>query len=114
MVSATRLTSRLREDSREELPGVPVKYFWATMFMAFKLQPSGKSTPFCSKTGLPNVGLVIIESRLTHRSWSYALDFGLVKSRRTDSLVACAIVFTLLWPPKLLKKFVRLKPANFG
>jgi hypothetical protein len=58
MVSTTRSTTCLSDDSRSGVPGVPRKYFWATMLVAFTDHVVGNSTPSCSNgaaTGAPVV-----------------------------------------------------------
>ena len=54
MVSHTRSTTCFSEVSRSAVPGVPRKYFWATMLVAFSDQLVGNSTPSCSKATLPS------------------------------------------------------------
>ena len=53
-VSATRSATCLSDDSRSGVPSVPRKYFCARMLVAFTLQPSGTSTPSCSKATVPS------------------------------------------------------------
>ena len=54
MVSATRSATCLRLCSRAGVPGVPRKYFWARMLVAFTDQVDGTSTPSCSKATEPS------------------------------------------------------------
>ena len=54
IVSATRSITWRSEDSRSTVPGVPRKYFWATMFVALTDQEVGNSTPSCSKATEPS------------------------------------------------------------
>ena len=42
MVSATRSMTWRSDDSRSAVPGVPRKYFWATMLVAFSDQRGGE------------------------------------------------------------------------
>jgi hypothetical protein len=78
---------------------VAVKYFCATMLIAFIDQPSGKSMPRCSKTALPVIGFIITESRLCHVSMSYAFVFGFVNFREIPKLPNCAITLSLFLLP---------------
>ncbi len=55
MVSTTLPMSWRTLDSRSDVPSVPRKYFWATMFVAFCDQPLGNSTARCSKAFPPSL-----------------------------------------------------------
>ena len=79
MVSATRSMTWRSDDSRSGVPSVPRKYFWATMLVAFSDQPTGNSTPSCSKATVPSFQLVIRASRRSHSTWSYGCVPGDVK-----------------------------------
>ncbi len=70
IVSATRSMTWRIEFSRSGVPGVPRKYFWATMFVAFRDQDSGNSTPSCSKATVPSRQFVMRESRFSQRTSS--------------------------------------------
>ena len=54
MVSTTRSMTWRSDCSRSGEPGVPRKYFWATMLAALSDQPVGNSTPSCSKATTPS------------------------------------------------------------
>jgi hypothetical protein len=81
MVSATRSITWRSEVSRSAEPSVPRKYFWATMLVAFRLQPTGNSTPSCSKATEPSFQFEMRASRRSHTTWSYGCTPGLVKWR---------------------------------
>jgi hypothetical protein len=51
------------DDSRSGVPGVPRKYFWATMFAAFTDHVDGNSTPSCSNATDPSWKFVMRASR---------------------------------------------------
>ena len=70
IVSATRSMTWRSDDSRSVVPGVPRKYFWATMFVAFSDQVVGNSTSSCSKATVPSRKLVMRASRRSHVSSS--------------------------------------------
>ena len=70
IVSATRSITWRSDDSRSAVPGVPRKYFWATMLVAFTDQVVGNSTSSCSKATDPSRKLVIRASRRSHASSS--------------------------------------------
>ncbi len=63
MVSTTRSITWRSDDSRSAVPGVPLKYFWATMLVALSDQVVGNSTSSCSKATEPSRKLVIRASR---------------------------------------------------
>ena len=63
IVSATRSITWRSDDSRSAVPGVPRKYFWATMLVAFSDQVVGNSTPSCSKATEPSWKFVMRASR---------------------------------------------------
>ena len=71
MVSATRSMTWRSDDSRSGVPGVPRKYFWATMLVAFNDHDEGISTSFCSKATEPSFQLEIRASRRSHDTESY-------------------------------------------
>lgn len=69
MVSTTRPMSCLTERSRWGVPGLPWKYFWATMFVAVIDHDFGTSTSFCSKKTSP-FSFVIAAVRSSHSNAS--------------------------------------------
>ncbi len=70
IVSATRSITWRSDDSRSLEPGVPRKYFWATMLVALSDHVVGNSTPSCSKATEPSLKFVIRASRRSHVSSS--------------------------------------------
>ena len=70
IVSATRSITWRSEDSRSGVPGVPRKYFWATMLVALSDHEVGNSTSSCSKATEPSRKLVMRASRRSHASSS--------------------------------------------
>ena len=82
IVSATRSITWRSECSRSTVPGVPRKYFWATMLVAFTDQVVGNSTPSCSKATEPSWKFVMRASRRSQVTSSYGSMPSVVKWRR--------------------------------
>ena len=70
MVSTTRSMTCLQRRLALGRAEVPRKYFWATMLVAFSDQPTGNSTPSCSKATVPSWQLVMRASRRSHSTLS--------------------------------------------
>src|SRR3954453_4226209 len=82
MESTTRSMTWRSELSRSIEPSCPLKYFWATMLVAFCDQLTGNSTPVCSNATVPSRKLLMRASRRSHRTSSYGSTSGVVKWRR--------------------------------
>ncbi len=75
--------SCLRLHSRTSVPTAPRKYFVVTIVDALRLQKSGNSTPFCSKTVSPVFQLVWTTSRRSQVISSYGCTPSVLKTRST-------------------------------
>src|SRR5438034_8316040 len=81
MVSATREIICRTELSRCGVPSGPLKYFWATMLVAFCDQYLGNSTPRCSKALPPSLKFGMTASRVSHSTSSNGCTPSRVKYR---------------------------------